>query len=131
MAMGVPADDGLRAETAATRISPVAMGSSTRNLDEAQADEQMDETEQDAQDMEVGHIGSLEPDFDDFVSEMLLASVASTGRKYRREARPTCRRIVSEVYSPPRVTAEIKRGRHPHLVPGSAFDLTVMDPDDG
>ena len=91
----------------------------------------MDENEQGTQNMEVGHIGSLEPEFDDFVSEMLLASVASSGRKYGRETRAAHRRIVSEVYSPPRVTAELKQGRHAHLVPGFAFDLTVDDPDDG
>jgi len=88
--------------------------------------------EQDAAgDMDMGHVGSLEPAFDDFVSEMLLMSLASSGRKYGRETRAAHRRIVSEVYSPPRVTAEIKRGRHPHFVPGFAFDLTVNDPDDG
>ena len=81
--------------------------------------------------MEACHIGSLEPDFDDFVSEMLLAPVASAGRSYGREMRAAHRRIVSEVYSPPRVTAELKRGRHAHFVPGFAFDLTVDDPDDG
>jgi hypothetical protein len=63
---------------------------------------------------------------------MLLASLASSGRRYGRETRAAHKRIVSEIHSPPRVTAEIKRGRHnPHLVPGFAFDLTVNDPDDG
>ncbi len=65
------------------------------------------------------------------VSEMLPASVASPGGKPGRETRAAHRRIVSEIYPPPRVTAEIKRGRHAHLVPGFAFDLTVDDPDDG
>ena len=44
-------------------------------------DDQMGNEAQDTQDMEVGHTGSLEPDFDDFVGEMLLASVASSGRR--------------------------------------------------
>ncbi len=91
----------------------------------------MDEPEQGAQDMEVEHIRSLESDFDDFVSEMLLASVSLSGRKYGRETRAAHMRIVSEVYSPPRVTAELKKDRHTHLVPGFAFDVTVDDPDDG
>ena len=81
--------------------------------------------------MAVGHIGRPEPDFADFVGEMLLTSVASPGRRYGRETRTACRRIVSEVYPPPRVTAEIERCRHPHLVHGSAFDVTVMDHDGG
>ena len=114
-AIGVPTDDGSRAET----------------QNPSDVDAQMDESEQDAtNDMDMGHVGSLEPEFGDFVSEMLLASLASSGRRYGREMRSAHRRIVSEIYSPPRVTAEIKRGRHPHLVPGFAFDLTVNDPDD-
>jgi hypothetical protein len=97
-----------------------------------QGDEQMGHQEQEESgDTDMGYVGSLEPAFDDFVSEMLLMSLASSGRKYGRETRAAHRRIVSEVYSPPRVTAEIKKGRHPHLVPGFAFDLTVCDPDDG
>ena len=38
---------------------------------------------------------------------------------------------MSERYSPPRVTAEIKRMKHRHLLPGFALDLKVVDPDDG
>ena len=38
---------------------------------------------------------------------------------------------MSEVYSPPRITAEVWRGKYKHLCPGIAFDLTVNDPDDG
>ena len=38
---------------------------------------------------------------------------------------------MSEMYSPPRVTAELQRMKHKHLLPGSALDLTVVDPDDG
>ena len=83
--MGVPAHDVSRSAT------PVAMGLSIRNHDE---DDQMDDGAQDAQDTEVGHIGSLGPEFD-FVSEMLLASVASSGRKFGRATRAAHRRIVS------------------------------------
>ena len=58
----------------------------------------MDESEQDAaNDMDMGHVGSLEPEFDDFVSEMLLASLASSVRRYGRETRSAHRRIVSEI----------------------------------
>ena len=39
--------------------------------------------------------------------------------------------LVSEIYSPPRITAEVRRGKYKHLSPGIAFDLTVNDPDDG
>ena len=78
----------------------------------------MSEAERDdAGGMDMCHVGSLEPEFDDFVGEMLLASLLSPGRKYGRETRSAHRLIVSEIDSPPRVTAEITRGRHPHLVP--------------
>ena len=39
--------------------------------------------------------------------------------------------VVSEIYSPPRVTLEISRGNFKHLTAGLALDLTVDDPDDG
>ena len=110
--MGASADD-----------SPEAMGPTTQNPNDADA--QMGEQDA-AGDMDMGHVGSLEPVFDDFVSEMLLMSLASSGRRYGRETRAAHRRIVSEVYSPPRATAEVEKGRHPHLVPGFAFDLTVQ-----
>ena len=90
----------------------------------------MDDAEQDdAGDMYLCHVDSIEPEVDDFVSEMLLAPLASSGRTYGRETRAAHRRIVSEVYSPPRVTGDITRRRHAHLVPVFAFDLTVNDPD--
>ncbi len=55
----------------------------------------------------IGFIGSLEPvESDrDFISEMLLAQLGSCGRSYRREAQKAGRKIISEMFSPPRVTA--------------------------
>ena len=82
-------------------------------------------------DTDMGFIGCLEPTVDDFLSDLLLQQLGSSGGSYRREARSACNRIVSEMYSPPRVTAEIQRQRHRHLVPGFALDLTVKDPEDG
>ena len=37
---------------------------------------------------------------------------------------------MSEIYSPPRITAEVWRGKYKHLS-RIAFDLTVNDPDNG
>jgi len=86
----------------------------------------------------VGHIdhgatdiGSLEPTAEDFISELLLNQMGGAGRQYRREARGAARKIVSEVYSPPRVTKLLKEQRSRHLMPGFAFDITVADPEDG
>ncbi len=55
------------------------MGPTTQNPDDADA--QMGEHDT-AGDMDMGHVGSLEPAFDDFVSEMLLMSLASSGRNW-------------------------------------------------
>ncbi len=76
-------------------------------------------------------IGSLEPSFDDLVSGLLLAQMGSAGKKYKREARTAGRKLVSEIYSPPRVTKLIEQVRSKHILPGFAFDITVVDPDDG
>ena len=50
-----------------------------------------------------------------------LRSMEEKGRK----------QIVTEIYSPPRITEEVRRSGGRHLVPGIAFDITVNDPDDG
>ena len=41
------------------------------------------------------------------------------------------RNIVSEVYSPPRITKQLANSRNRWLVPGFSLDLTVRDPDNG
>ncbi len=74
-------------------------------------------------------IGSLEPSFGDEVSALLLAEMGSSGRRYGREGRRAVRKIVSEVYSPPRVTKLMRELKSKYLVPGFAFDLTVPDED--
>ncbi len=81
--------------------------------------------------MDMGFIGSLEPETNDLVSGLLLQQLGSTGRSYKREVRKTFKHLVSEVYSPPRVTEELRRKPRRHLLPGFAFDLTTTDPDDG
>ena len=89
---------------------------------------------QDTQDADMnfmGLVGSLEPTQDDEIIEMLLIQLGA-GRSYARERRQAAQRFtVSEVYSPPRITKEIKEGRWKHLVPGFALDLTVVDSFDG
>ena len=53
------------------------------------------------------------------------------GRGYRRERRQAHRRIVSEIFSPPRITQHLSQFPRDDLAPGFALDLTVTDPDDG
>ena len=74
-------------------------------------------------------IGSLEPDFDDQISELLLAEMGSSGRVRRRDGRRAFKKIVSEICSPPRVTDLLRRTRSRHVMAGFALDLTVLDED--
>ena len=62
-----------------------------------------------ALDMDMGFIGSLQPSLDDCVAELLLAQLGA-GRRYVREHRQGARKIISEIYSPPRITKEIVKG---------------------
>ena len=85
----------------------------------------------DGQDVDMGLVGSLEPARDDFIGQILLQQMGA-GRSYVREKRQAVKRIlISEIYSPPRITKEIAKGRWKHLAPGFALDLTVDDPADG
>ena len=118
---------------------------------EDMGDDFMEETvEGDAGDMEVEHVaheveqnfigsldhskgdlGSLEPSVDDVVAQLLVAQMGSTSRSLRREQRAGARRIVSEIYSPARVTKMIRDRKMRHILPGFSFDVTVNDPEDG
>ena len=61
----------------------------------------------------------------------MLNQLGSVGRSYKRESCKAMKRIVSEVYSPPRVTELLRTVTDGTLAPGFAFDLTCIDPDDG
>ena len=97
-----------------------------------ESDTHMRDHEQQSEDVNMGYIGFLTPQVDDFASEMILMAVGSSGGRYGRETRAACRSIVLDIYSPPRATADLTRSkRYRHLAPGFAFDLTTVDPDDG
>ena len=80
--------------------------------------------------METCFIGSLEPEVGDVVAELMLSQLGGSKRRVK-DARRGYKHLVSEIYSPPRVTAEIRGSRTRHLLPGFALDLTVLDPSDG
>ena len=61
----------------------------------------------------------------------VLAILGADPRSHRREKKQAVKRLVSEIYSPPRVTAMLKRMTNHGLTPGLALDLTTHDPDDG
>ena len=61
----------------------------------------------------------------------VLALLGADPRSYRREQKQAVRRIVSEVYSPPRITEMLKGMSNQGLTPGLALDITTIDPADG
>ena len=74
---------------------------------------------------------SMGPIVDDAIAELLVAQTGSAGRPRLREQRTGFLRIVSEIYSPARVTQMIRYRKVRHAMPGSAFDIAVNDPEDG
>ena len=59
-----------------------------------------------------------------------MSSLGGDARKFQRERARTARAIVSELYSPPRVTELIRRMLKYGLTAGFALDLTTTDDDD-
>ncbi len=77
----------------------------------------------------IGSVGSFEPSAEDYVMEMMLAQIGGS-KSYAREKRKAMRHIVSEIYSPPRITKLIRELKSKWVQPGFALDLTVTDPYD-
>ena len=61
--------------------------------------------------------------------EELITSLGADPKKHGRRVARSLRAIVSEVYSPPRITKAAKLLPEYGVVPGLAFDLTVNDED--
>ena len=56
-------------------------------MGQANTEVDVDTDEQVTEDMDVGFLGSLEPEIGDVVSDMIFQQLGSQGRKYRRESR--------------------------------------------
>ena len=69
-------------------------------------------------------------DYDD-VDSLLMDILYVEKPNYKRERKAAFKRVVSEVYSPPRVTAMAKATPSSRLIPGFALDLTIVDEFDG
>ena len=76
-------------------------------------------------DVQIGFIGSISEDAE--LGHMIMMMGVSNG-PYRRGWRSATNRIVSEIYSPPRVTNAIGEMRGNGPVAGFAFNLTCNDP---
>ena len=59
----------------------------------------------------------------------LLKSLGADTAKYRRQRSKSIRALVSEIYSPPRVTAATKLLPELRTIPGFALDLTTAETD--
>ena len=60
----------------------------------------------------------------------VLNSLGADTTKYRRERPTSIRAVLSEIYSPPRVTAATKLLPELRIIPGFALDLTTADTDE-
>ena len=119
-ALHVPADLPTPRSLEATNVAGL------RSRLRAVADEPAAEDDGDGGDVQMGFIGSIN---DAEVEHMIMMMGVSNG-PYRRERRRATNRIVSEIYSPPRVTKAIGKGLGKGLVAVFALDLTCNDPDD-
>ena len=61
----------------------------------------------------------------------ILAVLGADPKSCRRQKKQAVKRLVTEIYSPPRVTEMLKHTSNHNLAPGLAIDLTTVDPDDG
>ena len=76
-----------------------------------------------------GH--TTEQDNDADMCLLMIEQFGGHARSYRRERATAFRRVVSEVYSPPRVTSMLNDLRRHGLAAGFALDITCVDEDDG
>ncbi len=95
------------------------------------------------EDMGVMTIGELKKKIDDRADRhsrsvdgegeiaQIMIVLGTDPKSFKREKKQALRRLVSEVYSPPRVTEALRRLANNELAPGVALDLTTTDPDDG
>jgi len=90
--------------------------------------EEVEEQPEEGDDMDMG---AFEENEDDEIALLLVTQFGGSGRGYVRERKQSYRRIVSELYSPPRVAAMTKMLPSLKLLPGVSFDLTTLDPEDG
>lgn len=75
-------------------------------------------------------MGITHEDVEDEISSVLLAQLGQSSKSHKRELSSGRRPLVSEIYSPPGITREIRNSRFRHLAPAFALDLTAVDPAD-
>ena len=58
---------------------------------------------------------------------LMISMVGGDGKSFRREAKQSVKRLVSEIYSPPRATKMLEKLPSQEVAPGFALDLTTVD----
>ncbi len=124
------ADSGLEIDS-----TPVGVrGAMGVPVDESQPDE----TPEDSTTAQAGSQTGVDPGMDvdlldeesnrfDPIMSMMITQLGGCGRSYQREKRKAVRNMVSEIWSPPRITQLLSKLPTCALVPGFALDLTVDD----
>ena len=95
--------------------------------------------EEDTEDMDTRSIGLILKELDRGQSELVakcereiftaIRNLGGSRKTYKRERKVALNRIVSEVYSPPRVAAAAKLLPSLRMLPGASLDLTVRQED--
>ena len=124
--MGVPADEPPGKTPIGAFVGPPAVSGPHEDND-MDVDENVVDS---GHDVNMHFVGSLELSCGDYVAQIVLEQLGA-GKAYARERRSASRRVVSELYSPPRITNMITEDRYKHVAPGFGFDLTRIDPLDG
>ena len=57
----------------------------------------------------------------------VIESMGGSTSRYKKERKKGVRALISDIYSPPRVTAAAKMLPELRCIPGMAFDLTTTD----
>ena len=136
------ADDAATATAAATspkggvgdfsRDQGLMPGTSTdTSTRDNNADEEMVQDKDEDDDM--GDVSNVNPSglAKDDDCMLMLMHLGVEQKSFKREHKKAMRRIVSEIYSPPRVTKMLSKMKGHPLAPGFALDITCYDPDDG
>ncbi len=79
--------------------------------------------------MDMSTVSEVSPDEE--VIATIINALGCDGKSSRRERKAAAQRILSEVYSPPRITKMLAGMSAADLVPGLALDISCDDPLDG
>ena len=86
-----------------------------------------EQVENEPNDMDVGCVTPSGDAIRELEICLLVSKVGGDGKKYRRVQKQGIKKMVSEIYSPPRATELLKRMPRDEVAPGFALDLTTTN----